>query len=141
MTENTSSGAPMITNLENAKIIGVDQIQRGLHGDIRYKSPEIIELKPYNQKADAWAFGIIVFLLASGGKYPFDSKLLNYDYIYDDIENKILNEQPEWSLIETRSSMLKDLLKVLLDRTMGTRPNISVVLKHKWFIENTKVAP
>jgi serine/threonine protein kinase len=61
MTDETESGAPRIFDLEQAKVIGVDEITRGLFGDIRYKSPEIVECKPYNQKADIWAYGVILF--------------------------------------------------------------------------------
>lgn len=139
MTDESDSGAPRIFDLEHAKIIGVDEISRGLFGDIRYKSPEIVGFKPYNHKADVWAFGVILFLMASGGQFPFDSNMrANFDTIYDDIESKILNEQPKWEAIENCSNPLKDLLKIILDKK--TRPNISVVMKHRWFTDQTPIA-
>ena len=77
MTEsmNPETSVPRIARLDKAHVMGLSEDEhhtRGCFGDIRFRAPEVLANKPYNFKADAWSFGVILFLLLTG-KLPFDS--------------------------------------------------------------------
>lgn len=38
-----------------------------------YLSPELCEGKPYNEKSDIWALGVVVYEMCTG-TYPFDAQ-------------------------------------------------------------------
>lgn len=50
-------------------------------GTIKFMAPEIVESKSYYENVDIWAAGIILFILLSGGKYPFE------EHIFKDLRN------------------------------------------------------
>ena len=51
--------------------MGHDGRTHGVFGDVRYRSPEMLKGSSYNNKADSWAFGIILFYMLTG-KHPYD---------------------------------------------------------------------
>mmetsp|Transcript_3808 Transcript_3808/g.5752 ORF Transcript_3808/g.5752 Transcript_3808/m.5752 type:complete len:523 (-) Transcript_3808:465-2033(-) len=75
MTSNNEEASPKITNLEKAEVIGLDELVRDLHGDFRFRAPEVIQNKPYGFKADCWSMGVILFYLLTS-KLPFESHYL-----------------------------------------------------------------
>lgn len=44
-----------------------------LVGTPYYLSPELCEGKPYNEKSDIWALGVVLYESCTG-KYPFDAQ-------------------------------------------------------------------
>ena len=69
--EQSSKAIPRILRLDKAQIMGYDERTYGLFGDIRYRAPEVIMGTSYNNKADAWSFGVILFYMLTG-THPFD---------------------------------------------------------------------
>jgi len=51
--------------------MGYDERTKGIFGDIRYRAPEVIMGTSYNNKADAWSFGVILFYMLTG-TLPYD---------------------------------------------------------------------
>lgn len=42
-----------------------------------YFSPELCRNKPYNNKSDIWALGVLLYECATGGRHPFDGNSMN----------------------------------------------------------------
>lgn len=45
---------------------GVDSMKNTFCGTFDYMAPEILENKPYNEKVDVWALGVLLFELTQG---------------------------------------------------------------------------
>ena len=39
-------------------------------------APEIVNGKRYDSKVDSWAFGVLAYVLLSGGKFPFEGRTM-----------------------------------------------------------------
>ena len=81
MSESTkekqlSDAMPRISRLSQARVMGQGEYQRDLVGELMFKAPEVVEGKPYDFKADAWSFGVILFYLLTAS-LPFDGKKYN----------------------------------------------------------------
>lgn len=42
-----------------------------------YFSPELCRNKPYNNKSDIWAMGVLLYECATRGRHPFDGTSMN----------------------------------------------------------------
>jgi len=94
MTEVTKDmklegAVPRISRLKQARVMGQDEVTRGIFGDIRFRAPEVVAGKPYDFKADAWSFGVVLFFLLTA-TYPFDEKSHNSEFVHLSIEEQIL---------------------------------------------------
>lgn len=93
--------------------------------------------KPYDFKADAWSFGVIIFFLLTS-KLPFDDD--DGDILGDDstIEHKIINKEPNYDLITQNgySKQSINLVSKLLNKNKDMRLSVSVALRHPWFKMN-----
>ena len=73
----TAGGQPkladfgMSTRFKNAD--GVTLVLKGKRGTLPYMSPELLSKDPKNQMVpiDAWAMGVVLYILFTGGLYPF----------------------------------------------------------------------
>ena len=61
---------PSISHLNKAQILAPERKVRGVFGDIRFRAPETVKGQPYNQAADCWSFGVILFYMLTG-ELPF----------------------------------------------------------------------
>lgn len=100
-------------------------------GTIYYIAPEVLKGN-YNEKADIWSAGIILYILLTGIP-PFRGNKP------DDIRNQILNSkhkiefnQKEW---ENISNDAKEFIVSLLQRDPNVRMNAREALKNKWLNE------
>lgn len=92
-----------------------------------YVAPEILEGVPYDQKADMWSLGVIVYILL-GGYPPF------IEQNQRDLFRKIRKGQYEfheeyWGQV---SSDAKDLISSLLTVSPARRLSADEALRNKW---------
>ena len=75
-----------------------------------YMAPEIWKSQNYDTKVDIWALGILVYFLASGGRFPFN------DFQEQKLNYKIRIVQPDLSFTKTTNypDLLRDFLKSCL---------------------------
>ena len=57
--------------MKKACYLGIDESTIGLFGNSHFRAPEVILGRQYNNKADVWSFGVIMFFILTG-KMPFD---------------------------------------------------------------------
>lgn len=100
-------------------------------GTLYSMSPETMR-GDYTSQADLWSIGVIVYMLLSGGKQPFDAKspkqlaakVLMAEYSFDD---------PVW---DTISDSAKDFIRALLIRRPENRLTAAQAQKHPWILTN-----
>lgn len=81
-----------------------------------FMSPEVTQGQPYNNKADVWAMGVIIYELATLRK-PFDSE--NLQKLFELIKNKPIDPLPDHF-----SSEFRQLVNAILNKDKDKRPSI-----------------
>jgi serine/threonine-protein kinase len=103
------SGDPNQTNLAHSPALSLAMTEQGMIlGTAAYMSPEQASGQATDQRADIWAFGVVLFEMLSGGP-PFAGESV------PDILAHVLRSEPDWSRLP------KDLhprLRVLLERCL-----------------------
>jgi len=90
-----------------------------------YLSAEVIENRPYNEKIDLWALGVILYELLTCGDYPFEGNSLK------ELMHKICGGSfhlPS-SVSRQYSDGLINLLHLLLRKDFSRRPSATEVLE------------
>jgi len=98
-----------------------------------YLAPEMLQRRQYSRAVDAWALGVIVFVLLCGC-LPFDD---DSSTIFSDdvVRTKFKLRFPRWAC--NLSPSAKDLLAKLLDVDSRTRITAEEALKHPWICGTT----
>jgi calcium-dependent protein kinase len=104
-------------------------------GSAYYIAPEIFRRK-YTVAVDAWAAGVILFLLLSG-TVPFGNSAENESAIYKSIQRDPLVLGQAWDGI---SSAARELVTGLLEKDPSKRYTIDQALEHPW-VASHGVAP
>ncbi|KAK8895314.1 hypothetical protein M9Y10_023760 [Tritrichomonas musculus] len=82
-----------------------------LAGSQFFMSPELLQgRKDYNEKVDVYAFGVVVYFIASGGQYP--------DFNFADVVKEI-----QFSVPETFTPITQKILKDCLSPSPNDRPS------------------
>ena len=131
------SGHIKLTDFGLAKELG--EGTETLCGTPAYSAPEMLKGKIYGLEVDLWAFGILLYELATGTT-PFYHK--NRVFMC----KKIIHESPNFP--EHFSSELKDLLEGLLRKDQTERYSLIQVKQHPFFegiswedVEKKKLKP
>lgn len=95
-------------------------------GTSYYIAPEVV-LKKYNQQADIWSCGVILFILLSGYP-PFDGDT-DEEIMDSVIKDEISYDDQEW---ENVSDGAKNFLKKLLVKNPNKRLTAEQALKDEW---------
>ena len=99
-------------------------------GTFNYMAPEILKGEKYNNKADIWALGCVIYELCTLN-YCFDSPAI-FSLI-----NKIINEEHEKIDIKLYPVKLQNLIDLMLNKNYKNRPNIEEVYEMaKKFIDH-----
>lgn len=86
-----------------------------------YLSPEICMDKPYDNKNDMWALGVVLYQLCTL-KHPFDANSM------DGLLHAIMHTKPR-AISSHYSKPLRDLVDALLAKNARRRPNVNQVLQ------------
>lgn len=109
--------------VENATISNDVYDMSGETGSLRYMAPEVASSQPYNQKADVYSFGIILWELVANKK-PFDG--MNRDEYYSRVvqggERPPLNNK-KWP------EDLMELIKSCWDTEIAKRPDFADIVE------------
>ncbi|OHS95619.1 CAMK family protein kinase [Tritrichomonas foetus] len=106
--------------------LSTDHIDRNqtFCGSPCYVAPEVAMKQPYDESADIWSLGVVLYLFATGS-YPFaDSNIQKLFY-------KIINEDVTFPSFV--GSDLCDLIRKMLEKDPKNRITINGIRKHKWF--------
>lgn len=85
-----------------------------------YMSPELCMDKPYNERSDVWALGVVLYEMATGGRFPFDAQ--NEGALYA----KILKGQ--YAPAAGASAGVADLIRLCLALDFRNRPDTRALL-------------
>jgi len=118
------SGHVMISDFGLSKAMEAldSPIMRTACGSPAYASPEIIQHRPYCEKADVWSAGVILYVLLFG-KLPFKGKSVPL------ILASIVNSEPQ---VEGVSDDCASLVRGMLVKDPAGRLRTSEVLAHPW---------
>jgi serine/threonine protein kinase len=98
-----------------------------------YLAPEMIQRRDYTKSVDAWALGVIVFVLLCGC-LPFDDDCQTIPNS-PDLRSKFTLRFPRWAKDLSKSA--KDLLNHLLDIDSRRRYTAEQALMHPWVAGDT----
>jgi len=108
--------------VENATISNDVYEMSGETGSLRYMAPEVADCQPYNQKADVYSFGIILWELVANKK-PYDG--MNRDEFYSRVvhggERPVINNK-KWPVD------LIELMKNCWDTDIAKRPDFADIV-------------
>lgn len=123
----SANGIIKICDFGFARAIESKAMITSIKGTPLYMAPELLREHPYNQKADLWSLGVILYELFIG-QPPF------YTNSFPTLMNKIMNESIKYS--DAMSMQFKDFLKGLLVKDYKNRWDWNKILEHQ-FIQET----
>eukprot|EP00574_Skeletonema_japonicum_P003857 CAMPEP_0201723340 /NCGR_PEP_ID=MMETSP0593-20130828/7425_1 /ASSEMBLY_ACC=CAM_ASM_000672 /TAXON_ID=267983 /ORGANISM="Skeletonema japonicum, Strain CCMP2506" /LENGTH=484 /DNA_ID=CAMNT_0048214435 /DNA_START=230 /DNA_END=1684 /DNA_ORIENTATION=- len=111
-----------------SKILVDTSVASTFLGTRGYLAPEIIQRRQYTKSVDAWALGVIVFVLLCGC-LPFDDDCQNIPSSVE-LSQRFTLRFPRWAKDLSKSA--KDLLNHLLDIDSRRRYTAEQALEHPW---------
>mmetsp|Transcript_28212 Transcript_28212/g.56333 ORF Transcript_28212/g.56333 Transcript_28212/m.56333 type:complete len:531 (-) Transcript_28212:187-1779(-) len=111
-----------------SKIMSDGPVASSFLGTRGYLAPEMIQRRQYTKSVDAWALGVIVFVLLCSC-LPFDDDCQSIPNS-PDLRTKFTLRFPRWAKDLSRSA--KDLLNHLLDIDSRRRYTAEQALEHPW---------
>jgi len=109
------------------RVFGSNSLTR-YYGTPGFVAPEIILHEPYDERADMWSVGVIIYVLLSG-ELPF-SGINKYQLYKNALEGKVEFKGSSWNNI---SQDAKNLILGLLDKDPNTRLTAKQAISSSWF--------
>jgi fused-like protein len=125
----SANGIIKICDFGFARAIESKAMITSIKGTPLYMAPELLREYPYNQKADLWSLGVILYELYVG-QPPF------YTNSFPTLMNKIMNESIKYP--DSMSYQFKDFLKGLLVKNHKERWDWNKILEHSFVKETDK---
>ena len=122
--------AVKIGDLGVSKKLNKTNFAKTFIGTPYYLSPEICEDKPYNEKSDIWALGVILYEMCTF-KHPFEAKS------QPGLIMKILTGKFE-DIPNTYSIHLQEMVKCLLEKDIKKRPYVVDIMNKKVIVDRVK---
>ena len=120
-----------IGDLGVAKELNQASFANTIIGTPYYLSPEMCEDKPYNQKSDVWALGVILYELCTF-RHPFDAG--NHAALI----LKIMTKNPD-PILACYSASLQKIVNSILEKQIDKRPSCFDLLNMPIIIEKAKI--
>jgi len=121
-----SNGVIKLCDFGFARAIDSKTMITSIKGTPLYMAPELLQEYPYNQSADLWSLGVILYELFVG-QPPF------YTNNFTTLMNKIIKENVKYP--DTMSKDFKDFLKGLLIKNPRDRFDWQKILDHSYMRE------
>lgn len=123
----------LVGDLGIAKVLSPNTMfARTIVGTPYYLSPELCEDKPYNEKSDVWALGVVLYEMCTGGKHPFDAQ--NEGALIRKIMKGVYPPLPAGKF----SAQLSDMLKLCLTMDHRQRPDSAALLANTSLINRAR---
>ena len=105
-------------------------------GSAMYMAPELCQEEEYDSKVDVWSIGVIAFVLLAGMP-PFYDRTMKNDKL--EIYADIIENEPDYSLLEHVSSYAVDFIKSALKKQASERASINELLQANWIVRRHTV--
>ena len=123
----------LVGDLGIAKVLSPNTMfARTIVGTPYYLSPELCEDKPYNEKSDVWALGVVLYEMCTGGKHPFDAQ--NEGALIRKIMKGVYAPLPGGKF----SSQLSDVLRACLTMDHRARPDTAALLRNAALVSRAR---
>ena len=123
----------LVGDLGIAKVLSPNTMfARTIVGTPYYLSPELCEDKPYNEKSDVWALGVVLYEMCTGGKHPFDAQ--NEGALIRKIMKGVYAPLPGGKF----SSQLSDVLRACLTMDHRARPDSAALLRNAALVSRAR---
>jgi serine/threonine protein kinase len=142
-----SNGNAKICDFGGCKRMTENELAEDTTGTTLYRSPESLNSYYLNYSLDFWSFGICVYLMLTGGEYPFDKDedVENLNYQMPDPNEKILIKDEKNKI----NKISCDFVSKLLNKNLNERLILKEAIKiHPFFskidwnqLENGKKSP
>lgn len=111
----------------SCRINSPDEVMTEGLGSAYYIAPEVFRRR-YTRAIDAWALGVILYLLLSG-EVPFGHEASTENEVYRAIQESPLKFGPAWLPV---TSAAKELIQGLLEKDPTKRYTVDQALAHPW---------
>lgn len=120
-----------IIDFGRSRLMNPKQEMKELAGSLYYMAPEVLALRPYNEKCDTWSCGVLMYLLLAG--FPPFYGHSREEIIKAAMAGKVEFSHPNWKRV---SADAKKLIIQLLTYDPEKRISAARALQHPWILKN-----